>query len=136
MEAGQYTPEHAHDTESIIYTVTGEWVLCRAGHRVHMKPGSLFHFRRFTPTGYKVPFEKPAYILIFKPGGPGMGNEEFLAYLRRLKVDLEKRHREGMPFFLRELDPKHPARVFARMINPAWEARLADAVPGAPPPAR
>ncbi|MBN2328677.1 MAG: alpha/beta fold hydrolase [Candidatus Omnitrophica bacterium] len=124
MIPGQYTPEHAHSTESIIYTVKGQWVLCRAGHRRLMKPGTLFHFARNIPTGYEVPFDEPSYILIFKSHRSDWSDDEFLDYLRRLKGDLESQNKEGSPFFLRELPADHPARQFARTVNPEWEKTL------------
>ncbi len=124
MIPGQYTPEHAHSSESLIFTVKGKWVLCRAGQRKLMKPGTLYHFGKNIPTGYEVPFDEPAYILIFKSHRSDWDDERFLKYLRWLKGDLERRHREGMNFFLKELDPTHPARVFARKVNPEWEKRL------------
>lgn len=124
MIPGQYTSEHPHSTESIIYTVKGQWVLCRAGHRKLMKPGALFHFGRNIPTGYEVPFDEPAYILIFKSELSDWSDERFIEYLHGLRDTLEKQNKEGTPFFLRELPSDHPARVFARKINPEWESKL------------
>lgn len=124
MLPGQFTPEHAHSTESVIFTVTGKWVLCRAGLRRIMEAGSLYHFAPNIPTGYEVPFDEPATILIFK-GDRSPGNDEtFLSYLRGLRDRLKAQNDSGSPYFLRELQPDHPARQFARKINPEWEAKL------------
>jgi uncharacterized protein len=124
MIPGQYTGEHPHSTESIIFTVKGQWVLCRAGHRKLMKPGTLYHFGRNIPTGYEVPFDEPAYILIFKSELSDWSDERFFEYLRGLKDNLERQNKEGVPFFLRELPADHPARIFARKINLDWESKL------------
>ncbi len=124
MLPGQYTGEHAHSSESIIYTVKGQWVLCRAGHRKLMKPGTLYHFGRNIPTGYEVPFDEPAYILIFKSELSDWSDERFIEYLRGLKDTLERQNKAGTPFFLRELPADHPARIYARRINPEWESKL------------
>lgn len=113
MHAGQYCDEHAHPTESLIYTVSGDWVLCHAGERHHMRAGSLFWFADDAPTGYEVPFPVPAVILIFKTTGRS-SNEEMTGYLEGLAEKLAEDHGHGTPFRLDELPSEHPARVFAR----------------------
>src|SRR5215203_7403689 len=57
---GAYMDEHAHPTESLIYTVRGQWVLCSGGRRWQMRTGSLFWFGDGIPTGYENPFESSA----------------------------------------------------------------------------
>ena len=112
-----YCQEHPHPTESIIFTVKGNWVLCSSCRRQLMRPGSLFWFKAGTPTGYEVPFPEPAFILIFKGDRDEKDDEGFLEYLCGLKVRLERDHEEGTPFKLSELSPEHPARVFARGLG-------------------
>jgi quercetin dioxygenase-like cupin family protein len=58
IPAGASMDDHAHETESIIYTVRGEWVLCTRGRRWHMRSGSLFWFGDGIPTGYENPFAR------------------------------------------------------------------------------
>lgn len=120
MPGGLFCEEHPHPTESLIFTVRGRWVLCSRGRRCLMKPGSLFWFGPNTPTGYEVPFEDPAFILIFKCGS-GMDGEGFLDYLRGLKGRLEIRHEEGTPFFIEELPADHPARLFALGLKDRYD---------------
>ena len=116
MPPDLYCEEHSHATESLIFTVKGEWVLCSSGRRQLMKPGSLFWFKAGTPTGYEVPFSESAFILIFKGDRDDKNNEEFLEYLRTLQQRLEKSHGEGSPFKMSELCQDHPARIFARSL--------------------
>jgi len=113
MQGGLYCEEHPHPTESIIFTVRGKWVLCSGGRRHLMNPGTLFWFGPNTPTGYEVPFEEPAFILIFKGGRDRMDEESFLEYLQGLKERLEMQHDRGTPFKMEELPEDHPARLFA-----------------------
>lgn len=117
MPAGLYVEEHAHPHESIIYTVRGRWVLCTEGKRHLMEPGSLFWFGSNITTGYEVPFEVPAYILCF--GGHFGPADEFVAYLEdSLQTDSIDKHDAGKPYFLAELSDDHPARIFAKSVNP------------------
>jgi quercetin dioxygenase-like cupin family protein len=132
MPAGMYVEEHPHGTGSVIYTVRGRWVLCSAGRRHLMEPGSLFRFAPNTPTGYEVPFAEDAYILIFKDERVSKSEMEFIDYLKGLAADLEGRNASGVPFRLRELPREHPARVFAREVNPGYEAGLAPAASQSP----
>ena len=117
MPAGLYLDEHPHATESLIYTVRGRWVLCSAGERRLMRPGSLFWFGDNVPTGWEIPFTEDAYILVFKTEAPEPDQDEkFLTYLKGMAAGLEREHAEGTPFLLRELPEDHPARVFARQV--------------------
>jgi quercetin dioxygenase-like cupin family protein len=117
MPGGLFCEEHSHSTESLIFTVKGQWVLCSQGRRHLMKPGTLFWFKAGTPTGYEVPFDEPAFILIFKGERDEADDEGFLQYLQGLKQRLEKAHAEGMPFLMSELPHNHPARAFVRNLD-------------------
>jgi len=120
MQGGMFVAEHPHSTESLIYTVRGQWVLCSAGRRQLMKAGTLFRFAAGTPTGYEVPFAEPALILIFKGDRITRDEREFIDYLKGMAGRLEKEHAAGTPFLLKELAADHPARVFARQVNPEF----------------
>lgn len=122
MYAGQYCEEHPHSTESIIYAVRGQWVLCSGGRRHLMKPGTLFHFAVNTPTGYEVPFAEPAYILIFK-GRTTQKDAEFVDYLKGLGDRLKKESAAGVPYWLKDLPADHAALKFAREVNPDYDPR-------------
>jgi hypothetical protein len=124
MPPGLFLAEHLHSTESLIYTVRGNWVLCSGGRRHLMKPGSLFWFKANEPTGWEVPFDEPSFVLIFKGYRDEMSDEDFLKYLRGLAERLERERANGTPFHFRDLPPDHPARIFAREVNPLWEAQL------------
>lgn len=116
MPAGLYLEEHPHESESLIYTVRGRWVLCSGGERRLMQPGSLFWFGDGIPTGYEVPFDDNAYILIFKTG-EREPVEQFLEYLGGMAERVAREHASGTPFLLRELPEAHPARAFARGVS-------------------
>ena len=117
MPGDLFCHEHTHTTESLIFTVKGRWVLCSAGRRQLMRPGSLFWFKAGTPTGYEVPFAEAAFILIFKGDRDDTDDEGFVEYLQGLKLRLEMAHEDGTPFKLSELSMDHPARVFARGLG-------------------
>ncbi len=72
MHPGQYCFAHPHDTESIIYTISGRWVFCTTEDgkevRTVINENDLFHFPGGVPTGFETPFEEPAVILIMKAG--------------------------------------------------------------------
>lgn len=121
MPAGMYTHEHPHSSGSYIYTVRGRWVLTSAGRRHLMKPGTLFTFAPNTPTGYELPFDEDAFILIFKDKRLSKDEREFIEYLRGLKTRLQEERDEGHPMRLKELPSDHPARVFARKVNSRFD---------------
>jgi hypothetical protein len=79
-----------------------------------MEPGSLFRFAARTPTGYEVPFEEPAFILIFKGDRLSKSEREFVEYLQGMRERLLREQKEGVPYRLRDLAEDHPARRFAR----------------------
>jgi quercetin dioxygenase-like cupin family protein len=123
MPAGLYTEEHPHGSESITYTVSGRWVLCSQGRRQVMKPGSLFHFGAHISTGYEVPFNEPAYLLIFKGERSTAEEKEFIAYLQGMARRLEGQRQKGQEvFLLKDLAEDHPARVFARALSNTEQA--------------
>ena len=109
--------EHPHPHESLTYTVRGRWVLCSDGKRHLMEPGSLFWFGADIPTGWEVPYDEPAFILCFGCHfGPAA---EFVEYLENsLQTDSIDKHEAGNPYLLKELTEDHPARIFARSVNP------------------
>ena len=113
MPPNMYCNPHTHPTESLIYTAKGSWVLCSEGQRHLMAEGSLFFMPPDIETGYEVPFDEPATILIFKCEGK-KDPDEFLTYLSTLKQKLEDHHNAGEPFLLSELPESHPARIFAK----------------------
>lgn len=116
MPPNMYCSPHKHPTESIIYTPKGRWVLCSEGQRHLMNEGSLFFMPPNVETGYEVPFNEPATILIVKFEGPNVP-DAFLSYLENLKQKLEKRKNAGEPFHLSDLPLTHPARVFAKKLD-------------------
>jgi pimeloyl-ACP methyl ester carboxylesterase len=122
MPAGMFTEEHPHGSESIIYTVRGQWVLCSQGRRHLMKPGTLFRFGAFISTGYEVPFNDPAYILIFKGERTTTEEKDFMAYLKTMATRLQGRRQKAQEMFLlKDLPDDHPARKFAREVNPKFD---------------
>jgi pimeloyl-ACP methyl ester carboxylesterase/quercetin dioxygenase-like cupin family protein len=124
LPAGLYLAEHPHASESIIYTVSGNYVLCSGGRRQLMKPGSLFWFKAHAPTGWEVPFDQPAHILIFKAPRSDWSDARFWEYLYKLAEHCRQENAKGVPFRFHELPANHPARAFARRINPKWERKL------------
>lgn len=115
---GMYTAEHPHANESMVYTISGRWVLASNGRRCVMEPGSLMWFDAGAPTGYENPFDEPALTINFivQEPKPRPIMVEYLSDV--LKNRWEKRHQQGQPFLLSELEPEHPARVYARKVNP------------------
>jgi len=116
MPPGMYCSPHTHPTESIIFTARGQWILCSEGQRHHMKEGSLFFMPPDVETGYEVPFDEPAVLLIIKFEGP-KDPGEFLDYLKGLKRRLDEQHDGGEAFLLAELPENHPVREFARQLK-------------------
>ncbi|HUE74793.1 MAG TPA: alpha/beta fold hydrolase [Pirellulaceae bacterium] len=123
MQGGMFVAEHPHASESIIYTVRGQWVLCSRGRRQLMQPGTLFRFAAGAPTGYEVPFDEPALILIFKGDRLTKEEREFMDYLKGMAGRLEKEHAQGVPYLMGDLPADHPARVFAKEVNPKFDPK-------------
>jgi pimeloyl-ACP methyl ester carboxylesterase/quercetin dioxygenase-like cupin family protein len=125
MPGGMYVEEHPHSSESIIYTVRGQWVLCSKGRRQLMKPGTLFRFAAGAPTGYEVPFAEPAYILIFKGDRVSKDEKEFIDYLKGMADRLKKEQREGVPYLLKDLPEGHAGRAFGAKVNAEFSRLVA-----------
>jgi pimeloyl-ACP methyl ester carboxylesterase/quercetin dioxygenase-like cupin family protein len=136
MPAGLYLAEHAHSSESVIYTVRGRWVLCSNGRRQLMKPGSLFRFGSNIATGYEVPFDEGAFLLIFKGERSTRVEKDFIDYLKGFAGWLKREQKSGVPFLLRDLPTSHPARVFAREVNAEFEKKLGKAAQAVEGPTR
>lgn len=118
LPPGAYMDDHAHERESLIYTVRGEWVLCSRGSRWHMRAGDLFWFGDGVPTGYENPFEAPAFLLIFKVEDRAPGYETaMLERLPKMRDSLEAEHAQGTPFRFSEIPEDHPAKQFARTLR-------------------
>lgn len=119
MHPGQYCDAHAHETESIIYTVSGRWVFCTTdgGEEVRtvIGEGDLFHFPGGVPTGFETPFDEPAIILIVKSGSESY--EEMAAGITRARDMMADQALQGEPFAYNDLDPDHPARLFAKEVT-------------------
>ena len=118
MHAGQYCEAHPHDTESIIYTISGRWVFCTIedGEEVRtvIGPNDLFHFPGGVPTGFETPFGEDATILIVKSGNEPY--EEMVADMTEVQDLLAKEVAAGTPFYYADLPYDHPARVYAREV--------------------
>ena len=119
MHPGQYCDAHPHDTESIIYTISGRWVFATTedGEQVRtvINAGDLFHFPGGVPTGFETPFDEPAVILILKGGSSTY--EEMTEGMIGARDSLADQAESGVPFAYSELDEDHPARVFARDVS-------------------
>jgi quercetin dioxygenase-like cupin family protein len=124
LKPGMFLSEHPHPTESIVYTVSGKWVLCSEGKRQVMETGSLFHFGSNMPTGWEAPFESGALLLVFKSKEAGEDFEPFVKGVNDMKADLVKERANGNPFYFNELKPDHPAILFARSVNPEFDEVL------------
>lgn len=118
MHPGQYCEAHPHDSESIIYTISGRWVFATTENgeevRTVIHAGDLFHFPGGVPTGFETPFEEPAVILILKSGPASY--DEMAEAMVSARDHLTEEAARGVPFSYPELDPSHPARVYAREV--------------------
>lgn len=119
MHAGQYCFAHPHDTESIIYTISGRWVFCTTedGEEVRtvINANDLFHFPGGVPTGFETPFDEDAEILIVKQGSETY--HEMTAGIEDARDHLAADSEAGTPYYFRELDHDHPAREYARAVT-------------------
>ena len=114
MPPGAYLEEHPHPFECVVYAVRGSYVLCSQGERRLMKRGSIMSFAADTPTGYEVPFYEPSFILVVRGDKPQVDAEAFMTRLQEFAT-------QG-PVLLNELAPDHPARQYARVVNPDFAA--------------
>ncbi|WP_254863713.1 cupin domain-containing protein [Halovivax gelatinilyticus] len=120
MPPGMFTPEHAHETESIIVTLRGEWILCADGNRRVMEAGDVFWFGPGVATGYEVPptFEDEALILVFKGHLSDGSREGFVEYItEEMNPHLEAEREDGTPFTFDEIPDDHPAKEFAASLD-------------------
>ena len=124
LKPGMFLSEHPHPTESIVYTVSGKWVLCSEGKRQVMESGSLFHFGSNMPTGWEAPFAEGAFLLVVKSKDDGEGYEPYLKGLKEMKTMLDEERRNGSTFYFNELKPEHAAIKFARSVNPEFDEVL------------
>lgn len=124
LKPGMFLGEHPHDLGSIIYTVRGKWVLASEGKRQVMEAGSLFRFGDNMPTGWEAPFADGALLLVVKLKGKTDSYDNFNKGLKSMQVSLDKERKSGVPFYFNELKPDHPAVVFARSVNPNFDAVL------------
>lgn len=113
-----YLEECRHPGESIIVTMSGEWVLSSGGDRQHMQPGSIFWFGGDTSAGFEVPFDSPSTILIFKHERE---EDTATAFVEGLIADAAAAGHacgpDDSPTTFQALPPDHPAIEFARSVN-------------------
>ena len=124
LKPGMFLSEHPHPTESIVYTVSGKWVLCSEGKRQVMETGSLFHFGSNMPTGWEAPFAGGALLFVVKSKEEGEAYEPYIKGLNEMKATLDKERANGNKFYFNELKPDHPAILFARSVNPNFDVVL------------
>jgi len=124
LEPGMFLAEHPHATESLVFTVSGRWVLCSEGKRQVMEAGSTFHFASNAPTGWEAPFPEGAYLYIVK-AYEGLDYESYTTYIRNLAEELDQQLSEGGVFYFHQLEEDHPAIQFARQHNPNFDEILA-----------
>ncbi len=124
LKPGMFLSEHPHPTESIVYTVSGKWVLCSEGKRQVMESGSLFHFGSNMPTGWEAPFAEGAFLLVVKSMEEGEAYEPYMKGLEEMKTMLDEERANGSEFYFNELKADHPAIIFARSVNPDFDAVL------------
>lgn len=124
LEPGMFLAEHPHPTESMVYTVSGRWVLCSSGNRKVMETGSVFHFGPDAPTGWEAPFEEGAQVLIVKTIREGENYEMFCEGMRELaeKLDVRYADGDGEVFYFKQLEDDHPAITFARAHGASIDA--------------
>jgi len=122
LKPGMFLEEHPHDAESLVYTVSGKWVLCSEGKRQVMEAGSIFHFGSNMPTGWEAPFAEGALLMVVKSKKATDGYKPFMEGLTKMKSKFEKDRSEGALFYFNALRPDHPAVVFAKSVNPNFDA--------------
>jgi hypothetical protein len=119
-----FLAEHPHPTESLVFTVSGRWVLCSEGKRQVMEAGSTFHFGSNAPTGWEAPFPEGAFLYIVKQY-EGLDYESYTTDIRDLAEELDQEMSEGSVFYYHQLPPDHEAIRFAREHNPNFDEILA-----------
>lgn len=124
LKQGMFLAEHPHPKESLVYTVSGKWVLCSEGKRQVMEAGSLFHFGDNIPTGWEAPFADGAFLLVVKTKEDGADYEPYMKGLREMVTELDEDRKNGTAFYYNELSEDHPAIKFAHSVNPNFESVL------------
>jgi quercetin dioxygenase-like cupin family protein len=124
LEPGMFLAEHPHPTESLVYTMSGRWVLCSEGKRQVMEAGSVFHFGSNAPTGWEAPFPEGAFLFIVKKMGEGEGYEPYTKDIRNLAEQLDNEKKSGSIFYYDQLESDHLAILFAREHNPDFDEIL------------
>ena len=126
MAPGQYCHPHPHPTESLIYTLSGRWVFCTTENdlevRTVINADDMFHFVADVPTGFEVPFDEPAVILILK--GEAASYEAMWEGISKARDAMAEDAAGGEPFTYDKLEPDHPARVFGAQVSGADPALL------------
>ena len=125
LEPGMFLAEHPHPTESLVFTVSGRWVLCSEGKRQVMEAGSTFHFGSNAPTGWEAPFPEGAFLYIVKSFEEGLDYETYTSDIRSLAEQEDQEMSEGSVFYFHQLPPDHEAIKFAREHNPNFDEILA-----------
>ncbi|MEM7298500.1 MAG: cupin domain-containing protein [Bacteroidota bacterium] len=125
LKPGMFLAEHPHPNESLVFTVSGRWVLCSEGKRQVMETGSMFHFGDNIPTGWEAPFAEGALLYVVKTKEEGAGYEPYMKGLRDMVSELDDMRTDGMEFYYNELPEDHVAIQFARSVNPDFDAVLA-----------
>lgn len=126
LKPGQFLAEHPHPTESMIYTVSGKWVLASEGNRRVMEPGTVFHFADNAPTGWEAPFNEDALLLIVKSRAPDENYASMIEDLENMGDMVDRQMKEeGVPFWYDQISADHPARRFARKVNQNFDEILA-----------
>jgi len=123
LEPGMFLAEHPHPTESLVFTVSGRWVLCSEGKRQVMEAGSTFHFGSNAPTGWEAPFPEGAFLYIVKSYAD-LDYESYTTDIRNMATELDQQMSEGSVFYYHQLEPDHPAIQFAREHNPNFDEIL------------
>lgn len=124
LEPGMFLAEHPHPTESLVFTVSGRWVLCSEGKRQVMEAGSTFHFGSNAPTGWEAPFPEGAFLYIVKQFDEGLDYESYTSDIRNLAAQLDQEMSDGSVFYYHQLPPDHEAIRFAREHNPSFDEIL------------
>lgn len=123
LEPGMFLAEHPHPTESLVFTVSGRWVLCSEGKRQVMEAGSTFHFGSNAPTGWEAPFPEGAFLYIVK-SYEDLDYESYTTDIRSMAAELDQEMSEGSAFYYHQLPPDHEAIRFAREHNPDFDEIL------------
>ncbi len=123
LEPGMFLAAHPHPTESLVFTVSGRWVLCSEGKRQVMEAGSTFHFGSNAPTGWEAPFPEGAFLYIVK-SYEDLDYESYTTDIRNMAEELDQEMSEGSVFYYHQLPPDHEAIQFARQHNPDFDEIL------------